>query len=142
VRFWDTSAILPLLVEEAASGAVRLTLEDDLRMAAWWGTRVECVSALARRERDGSADLRAVGEALDRLDALAGAWVEIRPTDTLRETAERVLRTHPVRAADALQLAAAIVVAAGNPASLSLVTLDMRLALAASKEGFRVLQPD
>ena len=45
----------------------------------------------------------------------------------------------PLRAADALQLAAAFAAAERRPASLEIVTLDDRLANAARKEGFAVL---
>ena len=43
---------------------------------------------------------------------------------------------HPLRAADALQLAAAFVAAERGPSSLQVVTLDERLADAMRKEGF------
>ena len=46
---------------------------------------------------------------------------------------------HPLRAADALQLAAAFLAAERRPASLELVTLDDRVAAAARKEGFAVI---
>ncbi|MFZ1888102.1 MAG: hypothetical protein WAU33_08715 [Candidatus Binataceae bacterium] len=51
------------------------------------------------------------------------------------------MRSHPLRAADALQLGAAIVAAEEEPMSLEFVTLDRKLADAAAKEGFRVLGP-
>jgi predicted nucleic acid-binding protein len=70
---------------------------------------------------------------------LAAAWHEIDPSDAIRETAIRFLRVHPLRAADALQLAAAFIGAERRPASLEIVTLDDRLATAARREGFNVL---
>ncbi len=110
-------------------------------MLVWWGTRLECLSAIARRERDGSLEHSAVGTAVGRLDEIAAAWTEVEPTDRIRETASRLLRTHPLRAADSLQLAAAITAADGAPAALPFVTLDARLALAAEREGFPVIRP-
>jgi hypothetical protein len=77
--------------------------------------------------------------ALDRLDELRAEWDEIEPTESIRRTARRLLRTHPLRAADALQLAAALNAAGDDPASLDVVTLDYRLVDAARREGFRVL---
>ena len=62
----------------------------------------------------------------------------IDPSDVIRETATRFLRVHPLRAADALQLAAAFAAAERRPASLEIVTLDDRLADVAGKEGFAV----
>jgi hypothetical protein len=46
-----------------------------------------------------------------------------------------------MRAGDALQLAAAIAASEGHPATLAMVTLDERLALAAEREGFPVVRP-
>jgi predicted nucleic acid-binding protein len=93
---------------------------------------VECVSALA-------LDQRAETLALDRLNQLASGWHEVDPTDLVRETAMRFLRVHPLRAADALQLAAAFIAAEQRPASLEMLTFDDRLANAARKEGFAVI---
>ena len=52
----------------------------------------------------------------------------------------RFLRVHPLRAADALQLAAAFIAAERRPSSLEVVTLDDRLAAAARKEGFALIE--
>ena len=105
-------------------------------MLVWWGSEVECVSALARREREGAIAARAVETALRRLRQFADGWHEIDPNDAIRETAERFLRVHPLRAADALQLAAAFAAAERRPSSLEIVTLDGRLADVARREGF------
>jgi predicted nucleic acid-binding protein len=99
---------------------------------------VECVSALARLERSGALDARAAVLAFDRLKQAAAAWHEVDPSEIVRETATRFLRVHPLRAADALQLAAAFVAAEHRPASLEIITLDDRLAGSAQKEGFVV----
>ncbi|HEX9462006.1 MAG TPA: type II toxin-antitoxin system VapC family toxin [Alphaproteobacteria bacterium] len=109
-------------------------------MLVWWGSEVECVSALARLERDGGLGSQAVTLAFRRLEQLAAGWHEIDPSDTLRETATRFLRVHSLRAADALQLASAAFVAAERrPTSLEMITLDDRLGAAARKEGFAVI---
>jgi len=138
VKFWDSSAIVALLVEETGAADVRKRLEHDPEILVWWGTPVECVAALARREREGSLGSDAVRTALARLRALSDEWHEVLPTPVLRSVAERMLRVHPLRAADALQLAAAVVAAEQDPTSLELVSLDERLLEVASKEGFRV----
>lgn len=139
MRYWDTSAIVPLLVDESMSATVKGLLGDDPDVVTWWGTAVECMSALARLERDGSIASGALREAGERLDALELAWAEVQPSDRLRAVATRLLRVHPLRAADALQLAAALTAAEGDPSSLEIVTLDERLALAAEREGFCVV---
>lgn len=141
MRFWDTSAIVPLVVEETASNRIEAVWRRDPDMTVWWGTEIECVSAIARLERDRRLSAADVAAALEVLDDLSLAWVEIEPTARVRELAIRLLRTHPLRAADALQLAASIVAAEERPASLRLVTLDTRLADAAAREGFGVELP-
>jgi predicted nucleic acid-binding protein len=139
VRFWDASAIVPLLITEASTRRLQALAEQDSDMLVWWGSKVECVSALARLERDTALDPRAAVRAFGRLEQLAAGWHEIDPSDILREAAARFLRVHPLKAADALQLAAAFTVAEQRPASLEMLTLDERLASAAQKEGFVVI---
>ncbi len=141
MRFWDSSAIVPLLVAEPSTRAIVRTYVRDPDLVVWWATEIECVSALARLERDGSISASAMAEALTRLDGLALAWHEVQPGPRARQVAIRLLRTHPLRTADALQLAAAIAATEDAPASMPLVTLDTRLAAAAGREGFRVVDP-
>lgn len=138
MRFWDSSAIIPLTVTEASTDAMRATAEEDPVMCVWWATEVECVSALARLEREGALTDTATTVALERLDLLADSWNEVQPVVAVRGAARRLLRVHPLRTADALQLAAAVVAAEGQPASLEIITLDERLAAAARREGFTV----
>ena len=138
MRFWDSSAVIPLTVAEASTEAMRALAEEDPVMCVWWATEVECVSALARLEREGALTDTATTDALERLDTLAEAWNEVQPVIAVRGTARRLLRVHTLRAADALQLAAAVIVAEGMPSSLDIVTLDERLAAAARREGFTV----
>ena len=134
MRFWDASAIVPLLMTEAATKALQNRAGTDPAMLVWWATEVECASAIARLERDGALDAAAVNEAFDRLKRLGEGWHEAEPSDAVREAAVRFLRVHPLRAADALQLAAAFVVAERRPSSLEIVTLDEHLAAAAAKK--------
>jgi predicted nucleic acid-binding protein len=142
MRFWDTSAIVPLVVSETSSRALQALAKQDSTMLVWWGSEVECASALARIERDGALDPRAAAGVFERLRQLSGGWHEIEPSDVVRQAAIRFLRVHPLRAADALQLAAAYAAAEQRPASLDMVTLDERLAIAARKEGFVVLDTE
>lgn len=141
MKFWDSSAVIPLLVGEGSTRSVLSEIDRDPEMIVWWGTQVECVSALARLERDAKLDSAGMVAAVDRLDGLIRAWHEIQPADRVRQTATRLLRVHVLRAADALQLGAAIAAAEDRPASLAMVTLDDRLATAAQREGFKVVLP-
>ena len=141
MRFWDSSALVPLLVGEPASAAVTREYERDPEMFAWWAADIECASALARLERDGALDAAATAAAFGRLDLLAAAWQEIQPASSVRRVAIRLLRVHPLRAADALELAAAVIASEDDPSTLPLVTLDDRFAEAAEREGFAVTRP-
>lgn len=141
MRFWDTSAIVPLLVFEGSTDDVSKLYGADAQMIVSWMTPVECASAIARAEHDSLLSPAEAGEAFARLDELAGMWREVEPSNDVRDIARRLLRVHRLRAADALQLAAAMVVAEQRPASLTLVTLDDRLEAAARKEGFAVVVP-
>jgi uncharacterized protein len=140
MKFWDASAIVPLLVMEPTTKAVQSLAEKDPTMLVWWTTEVECASAIARLERDTALDDAAVTQAFQRLRQLAHTWHEVDPSDPVREAAVRFLRVHPLRAADALQLAAAFIAAERRPSSLEVVTLDDRLASAARKEGFALIE--
>lgn len=136
MRFWDASAIVPLVTTETTTKTLLGLAAGDPVMLVWWATEVECASAIARLERDGALDPPAVIEAFDRLKRLADGWHEVDPNDSIREAAVRFLRVHPLRTADALQLAAAFIAAERRPSSLEVITLDDRLAAAARKEGF------
>jgi len=138
MRFWDSSAIIPLCLKEKASEAVKGLMKDDEDIVVWWTTYIECLSALSRRQREGvftsgdATKVRAV------LSALAAAWSEVQPTEMVRVRAERLLSIHSLRAADALQLAAALVWAQETPRGLDFVCLDQNLRESSLKEGFSI----
>jgi predicted nucleic acid-binding protein len=134
--FWDSSALVPTVVEEPSSARVLDALRKDPDPAIWWGTPVECHSALRRHLRQ--APIPSEG-ALDRLETLVRNMNAIAPSDELRLRALRLLATHPLHAGDALQLAAALAWCQERTQGATLVTLDSRLAEAARKEGFRLL---
>ena len=139
MRYWDSSALLPLLVLESTTSAMQALAISDRELLTWWTTRVEAASALARLAREGGLDPATHQSTLARLARLAQGWAEVVPSEAVREQAARLLRLHPLRAADALQLAAAVVASEHQPASLPFVTLDQQLAAAAQREGFPVL---
>jgi predicted nucleic acid-binding protein len=139
VRYWDSSAIIPLLIVETSSPRVRAIHAVDPAIATWWGTAVECVSALARLERDGTLTPAGLGRSIARIRRALTTWTQVEPSDDVREQAIRLLRVHHLRAADAIQLAAAIVAAEFQPGTLEFVTLDKNQGAAADKEGFRVI---
>lgn len=139
VRYWDASALVPLCVTEAGTAAARRMVTDGI--VTWSLSAVEIASAIERRVREkklGNVDRSAARVALDEL---AAAWTEISALGPVRDRALRLVATHPLRAADAMQLAAALVAVSDRPAGHDFVSADARLRQAASREGFRVL-PD
>jgi hypothetical protein len=108
-------------------------------MAAWWGTRVECMSALTRKKREGKLEWYEVDQCKRVLDGLVRTWSQIRPSDSLRDMAEALIRVHPLRAPDAFQLAAAMRWVKGVPVGKDFVCLNGTLLEAAKKEGFSIL---
>lgn len=141
MRFWDSSAIVPLLIEERTSKACRAALRADSTMLVWCFTRTEVLSAIHREHRAGRLDLGAVRAAESRLDKLSARWSEVDAVAETREVAERLLRTQPLRCADSLQLASALVAYDGRPKGHVFVVRDQLLAEAAEREGFEVIVP-
>ena len=139
MRFWDSSGVLPLLVDELTSEELERLFLADPRIIVWWGTELECRSALARRDRLRESTVAQLEEGLQRLATLRATWQEVSPSLALRTSAMRLVAAYDLRAADALQLAAALAAAAGEPGSLPFVCLDRRLRAAAELEGFATL---
>ena len=139
MKYWDSSALVPLCVNEASTPQMIDLYRSDPAVVTWWGSEIECASAFARLERDGSMTVATVSAALDRLKSLRAEWHEVQPSQLMRDTAVRLVRVHPLRAADAVQLSSAVMASDGEPSTLVLVTMDARLASAARREGFTVL---
>lgn len=139
MRFWDASAVVPLIVAETATSALRALMIQDPQMAVWALTPLEVLSALWRRRRLAELEVRAQASAEQALLGLEASWSTVADVAHVDRRARRLLATHPLRAADAAQLAAALLACDENPEWLPFVTLDERLAEAARREGFAVL---
>jgi len=139
VRFWDSSAIIPLCLKEQTSETVKRLIKADEDIVVWWATKVECLSALSRRRREGALDNGSELKAKAILSALSGEWSEVQPGELVRQRAERLLAIHPLRSADAFQLAAALIWAQENPQGLEMVCFAQNLREAGHKEGFTLL---
>lgn len=135
VIYWDTSPIIALLVGEPA--AHRYRRFENQPIVTWWGTSLECISAIARRQREGAA-AEIVAESYHRLEAMRAGWQVVHASESLHRTAVRLLKTHPLSAADALQLGAALIATNFEAPSAHFLTEDARLKEAAEKEGFVV----
>jgi len=141
VKFWDTSALLSLLAGQSGGSELKPLINEDPGLVLWWGTRVELVSGVCRLRRDELIDERTFSALLSRIGTITAEADQVEPIEQVRQGAVRVLRVHNLRAADALQLAAALVWTEHNPSGIGFVCLDKRLREAAEREGFKVL-PD
>lgn len=139
MRFWDASALVPLIVSESSSGALRDLLAEDLDVLVWVWTLPEMVSGIERRFREGSLARTERVEVLSRVGGLSRAWDEVTDVKAVREIAVRLMARHPLRAADSGQLGAAILAAEASGSLTEFVTLDDRLGQAAELEGFTVI---
>ncbi len=139
MKFWDTSALVPLVVDEPATPAMRHLLSSDRHVVVWILTGVELLSTLARISRM-SAELADVlpGVRLEVME-LFKRCAAVTDVDAVRRRAERLVGVHPLSAADAMQLGAALIASADRPDTLDFVTLDQALARCAQLEGFRVV---
>ena len=137
MRYWDASALVPLLVAERDTELVRSWLSDDDRIVTWAWTRTEIVGAVERRTREGSLSRSQRREVLRRLDAFARSWDEVTDVLAVRSRANALLARHPLRAADAGQLGAALLVQEQIAGVLDFVCLDRRLSSAAELESLR-----
>ena len=139
MRFWDSSAVVPLVCPEKPSRTCRSWLRLDPIMLVWALAAIEVISALSRKRREGALGGAVFAAGKRRLASLEQAWNEVAQYDAVRARARRLLELHPLRGADALHLAAALVAVEDRPQAIDFVTFDGRLAEAAEREGFRVL---
>lgn len=138
MAFWDASAIAPLCCSQPATNRGRKLLREVRRMVVWWGTPIEARSAFARLVRDGALTDAEGTQAIRLLDHLRRSWDEIQPSEKVRSLAEELPDRHGLRAADAVQLAAALVWCRERPQRRPFVCFDERLAKAAAASGFTV----
>jgi predicted nucleic acid-binding protein len=138
MRFWDSSALVPLIVGETATPWARRLLRSDPAAIVWTLSQVEVRSALSRRLREKALTRRIFDDARRRSERLFAAVSHVVALEQVSQRAIRLLDLHDLRAADALQLATALVASAERPQTIPFVTLDQRLALAARSEGFPV----
>ena len=107
-------------------------------MKYWNSSALVCPICPNRLHREGAIDAHELGQSLERLRPFAATWTEIRPLQRVRNRALRLLRVHPLHAADAMQLAAALTASGEAPLMLDIVCSDVRLSQAAGREGFAV----
>jgi uncharacterized protein len=138
MKFWDSSAIVPLIVAEENSDYCVGVLSADPEMLIWCLSRVEVISALCRRVRENGLSDDEFRRAKEQLNRVLDSAFEVSAVEKVRSRALRLLEVHPLRAADACQLAAVLVGTREDPERLAIVCFDQRLETAAIKEGFIV----
>ena len=139
MRFWDSSAIVALLVREPTSSWAQRLWREDPSGLVWALSQVEVHSALRRRHREKRLSVQAFAAARRRALNTFSRLAHVVAVEQVADRALRVLDLHSLRAADALQLAAALVASQERPRVLPFVTLDSRLGEAAAREGFPLL---
>lgn len=139
MRYWDASALVPLIVAEPDSESVRTWLSEDDHIVTWVWTCTEIIGAIERRAREGSLSRLQRRDVLERFNAFADSWDEVTEVLAVRSRANALLARHPLRAADAGQLGAALLVQEQLASPLTFVCLDQRLSSAAELESLRVI---
>ena len=144
MKFWDTSAVVPLLAEQPQSKECRDIFRADPEVVVSQVTRIEATSALTLLARTHPPLSEAhLQDALARLDRFARKWREVRTTsdeaiNALVQRALRLLLEHrDLRAGDAVQLASAGMLF-DPPSKRGFVVFDRGLAAAAQREGFTI----
>ena len=137
--FWDSSALVSMLLDEPRSRALVDAFDADLTPVIWWATPVECHAAVVRAVRDKRVTREEAAEAAERLREARAQMRELVAVEVVRTRAMRLLSTHVLRSADSLQLAAALVWCEEEPSADTFVCLDQRLREAARLEGFALL---
>lgn len=137
--FWDSSGIVLLCANQRTTAVARRLRAQTGSMAIGWGTSVEVQSALRRLQREQLLSPAEVSASLQRLAAMSEAALEVAPSDSVRTIAASVLERYDLRAADALQLAAALVLCNERPRGRTFVCFDAKLAAAAVAASFTVL---
>jgi predicted nucleic acid-binding protein len=135
LAFWDTSALVPLCVRQSITPrAVALYKIHDA--VVWWATPVEIASAVARLLRMQQLDSSDWTKARKLAKRLASSWFVIQPSDALRARSIELVDRYDLRAADSLQLAAALEWCEEVPEGHVFLTIDQMLREAALLSGF------
>jgi len=113
-----------------------MALHEAHNKVVWWSAPVEIASAFARLGRMKQLSPDDLARARQLAQALADSWSVIQPSDVLRTEAAQLVNRFDLRAADALQLAAALVWCEHVPAGRVFLTADQKLREAALLCGF------
>jgi predicted nucleic acid-binding protein len=135
--FWDSSALVPLCVPDQDYGRARQLISEHSPVV-WRGTMLEILSALGRlRRREALTEVQHAASC-KRIQTFSGSWREVQSSNRVRDHAAAAVDRYDVRAADALQIAAALIWCGERPRNRVFLARDERLKRAARDEGFSV----
>jgi predicted nucleic acid-binding protein len=135
LAFWDASVLVPLCVHQSSTPR-SIALHDSYEVVVWWATPVEISSALARLVRMNQLGSNDWARSRRLAADLAEAWFVVQPSHALRLRAMQLVDRHDLRAADALQLAAALEWCEGIAEGKVFLSADQKLRAAAALNGF------
>ena len=138
MSFWDSSALVPLCLNEFRSQTARSFWRRFSERYVWRGTPVEIVSAITRRLTEQSINTRELRVAESRLADLERRWTAIESTDRCVVLARTFPGLYGLRALDSLQLASALIWCKELPKNKDFVSADVRLLKAAESAGFTI----
>src|SRR6266498_1847836 len=139
LMFWDTSALVALCCRHASTAQARRMARQTRKFVIWWGTPVELSSAFSQLLRAGTLNEQDLKHALTQKSILRRSWLEVQPSERLRDVAESLPERYGLRTQDALQLAAALLWCKEKPRHRPFASFDQQLAHAAAKAGFSVI---
>lgn len=137
MRFWDTSALVPLITKEDQTPRMQQVIASDRNMAVSFITPVELTSTIWRRGR--RYDQTSFRRSLFKIAELESNWTLLDEHEPTIKLARQLITKHVLRTGDAIQLAAALLLVADHPEDLPFVSLDHDLSRAAREEGFPVV---
>jgi predicted nucleic acid-binding protein len=135
LAFWDTSALVPLCAHQDITPRV-VALYRIYGVVVWWTTPVEIASALRRLVRMKQLEPDEWATSRRLAEDLAESWRVVQPSNSLRDRASQLVERYDLKAADALQLAAALEWGENIPQGKVFIAADQRLREAAVLSGF------
>ena len=143
--YLDTSALVKIYLDERGSERMSVLASPDAghRLAICSITQVEFHAAIWRHRRMGDLSEVAVRQAAESFDVqFRSAFLRYPVDDQTLDLASDMVAQHGLRAYDAVQLAACLVLETRSDESPTFVCSDRRLLDAAEAEGLAVLDPE
>lgn len=138
MRYYDTSALVKQYLQEAGSKLVLELLKSGEKVYTASLTYAETHAAFSRRTREGRLTRETTKRLALRFDKDWESYDIVVLSENVFRLARQMLYRHPLRSADAIHLASALLLArTSTRSSWSFVCADGRLCDAAKSEGFQ-----